>query len=55
MIKSIEVTLTFQRNLRQLKKKYRSIKNDVKTVVKQLQEGDLLGNQISGIDYQVDK
>ena len=53
--KSIEVTLVFQRNLRKLKKKYRNIKNDVQAVITKLQKGDLLGDQIPNIDYQVYK
>ncbi|MGB6295240.1 MAG: type II toxin-antitoxin system RelE/ParE family toxin [Rivularia sp. (in: cyanobacteria)] len=51
----VEVSLTFKRNLRTLAKKYRSIRNDVQPVIEQLEGGELPGNRISGIGYEVFK
>jgi mRNA-degrading endonuclease RelE of RelBE toxin-antitoxin system len=51
----VEATLTFKRNLKNLGKKYRSIRNDIEPVIQQLQNGELPGNQISGIGYKVFK
>jgi mRNA-degrading endonuclease RelE of RelBE toxin-antitoxin system len=51
----VEATLTFKRNIRNLGKKYRSIRNDIEPVIQQLQNGELPGNQISGIGYKVFK
>jgi len=51
----VEASPTFQRNLRSLAKKYRSIRNDIQPVIEQLERGDLPGDQISGIGYEVFK
>lgn len=51
----VEISLTFQRNLRTLAKKYRSIRNDIQPVIEQLERGELPGNRISGIGYEVFK
>lgn len=51
----IEASPTFNRNLRTLAKKYRSIRNDVQLVINQLQQGELPGDQISGVGYAVFK
>ncbi|AUT00567.1 addiction module antitoxin [Nostoc sp. CENA543] len=51
----VEATPTFNRNLRTLAKKYRSIRNDIKPVITQLEQGELPGEQISGIGYEVFK
>ncbi|MBD1850804.1 type II toxin-antitoxin system RelE/ParE family toxin [Leptolyngbya sp. FACHB-711] len=51
----VEASLTFNRNLRALSKKYRNIKNDIQPVIEQLQRGELLGDQIPGIRYTVFK
>ncbi len=42
----VEATAKFQRNLRVLAKKYRSIRNDVQPIIEQLQLGELPGDQI---------
>ena len=54
---SIEVTVspTFKRNIKSLGKKYRSIRQDIEPVIKQLQNGELPGDKISGIGYSVFK
>ena len=51
----VEASLTFHRNLRSLAKKYRNIRNDIQPVIEQLERGELLGDQISGIGYEVFK
>jgi mRNA-degrading endonuclease RelE of RelBE toxin-antitoxin system len=45
---SVEFTPEFKRNLRALAKKYRHIRSDVEPVVKLLNTGDLIGDQIPG-------
>jgi len=51
----VEASQTFNRNLRSLAKKYRSIRNDIQPVIEQLERGELLGDKISGIGYEVFK
>lgn len=51
----VEASITFNRNLRSLAKKYRNIRNDIQPVIEQLEQGELLGDQISGIGYEVFK
>ena len=51
----VEASQTFNRNLRSLAKRYRSIRNDIQPVIEQLERGELLGDQISGIGYEVFK
>ena len=52
----INYTSEFKRNLRQLQKKYQSIRDDIEPVIKTLQQGELLGNRIqynANIVYKV--
>ncbi|HLO88859.1 MAG TPA: type II toxin-antitoxin system RelE/ParE family toxin [Nostocaceae cyanobacterium] len=51
----VEASVTFNRNLRNLAKKYRSIRDDIQPILEQLQRGDLPGDKISGIGYEVFK
>ena len=51
----IEISSTFKRNLRTLTKKYRSIRKDIQSVIKQLEQGEQPGDQISGLGYAVFK
>ena len=51
----VKAAPTFQRNLRQLAKKYRNIRNDIQPLIEQLEGGELPGDAISGIDAQVFK
>jgi mRNA-degrading endonuclease RelE of RelBE toxin-antitoxin system len=51
----IEASPTFQKKLRELAKKYRSIRQDLQPIISQLEQGELLGDQISGIGYPVFK
>lgn len=55
--KLIEVVAspTFNRNIRTLAKKYRSIRNDIQPIIEQLEVGQLPGNKIQGTDYTVFK
>ena len=49
------VSPTFNRNLRTLAKKYRSIRNDIQPIIEQLAQGELLGDRITGVGYAVFK
>ncbi|MDF0552121.1 type II toxin-antitoxin system RelE/ParE family toxin [Kamptonema sp. UHCC 0994] len=51
----VEAAPTFTRNLRNIAKKYRSIRDDIQPVIEQLERGELPGKQISGIGYDVFK
>ncbi|MEA5552061.1 type II toxin-antitoxin system RelE/ParE family toxin [Anabaena cylindrica UHCC 0172] len=54
---SIEIALTprFQRDLRELAKRYRSIRSDIQPLIDQLQAGEIPGDRIAGVKYQVFK
>ncbi|HYW19051.1 MAG TPA: hypothetical protein VE956_06975 [Nodularia sp. (in: cyanobacteria)] len=51
----VEVTAKFQRNLRSLAKKYRSIRNDIQPIIQQLQSGELSGDKVSRLGYTIFK
>jgi mRNA-degrading endonuclease RelE of RelBE toxin-antitoxin system len=51
----VEVAPTFRRHLRKLKKKYRSIQNDLQPVIEALQQGQFAGDRIPGLGYEVFK
>ena len=51
----VDASPTFKRNLKKLAKKYRNIRSDIELIIKELQNGELPGNQISGIGYKVFK
>jgi len=44
----VEYTPEFKRSLRKLARKYRSIRTDLEPVIKSLQAGQLVGDQITG-------
>lgn len=46
---------TFTRNIRTLVKKYRNILKDIQPTIEQLENGEILGDQISGVGYPVFK
>jgi mRNA-degrading endonuclease RelE of RelBE toxin-antitoxin system len=46
---------TFSRNIRDLKKRYRSILKDIQPVIEQLEVGETPGDQITEIGYPVFK
>lgn len=52
---SVEASPTFNRNLRDLIKKYRNLRKDIQPTIEQLEQGELPGDQISGIGYPVFK
>ncbi len=45
----------FLKNIRTLAKKYHNIRQDLQPVINQLEQGELLGDEISGIGYPVFK
>ncbi len=51
----VEASPTFKRNIKTLGKKYRSIRQDVEPIIKQLQKGELPGDKITGIGDSVFK
>lgn len=51
----ISFTFEFKRNLRALAKKYRSIKTELQPIIKQLENGELPGDQISGVHLAIFK
>ena len=46
----VRFTLEFDRKFKALKKRYRKIQSDLQPVLEELQSGQLLGNQIPGLD-----
>ena len=54
---AIQIALTprFQRDLRSLAKRYRSIRSDLQPLIEQLQAGEMPGDRITGTKYQVFK
>ncbi|MBW4517388.1 MAG: type II toxin-antitoxin system RelE/ParE family toxin [Timaviella obliquedivisa GSE-PSE-MK23-08B] len=54
---SIQIDLTprFQRDLRDLAKRYRRVRSDLQPLIEQLQAGELPGDRISGVTYTVFK
>lgn len=51
----ISFTFEFKRNLRTLAKKYRSIRSDIQPVIDQLENGDLPGDQVPGVNLAIFK
>lgn len=53
----IQIALTprFQKDLRELAKRYRSIRTDLQPLIEQLQAGEIPGDRIAGIKYQIFK
>ncbi|WP_427159686.1 type II toxin-antitoxin system RelE/ParE family toxin [Aliinostoc sp. HNIBRCY26] len=45
----IDLTPEYQRNLRDLAKKFRNIRSDVQPIIEQLQQGNFVGDRISGL------
>lgn len=56
-IPSFEILLTpqFQKDLKQLAKRYRSIRKDLQPVIEQLKTGELIGNPLIGLSGAVFK
>jgi mRNA-degrading endonuclease RelE of RelBE toxin-antitoxin system len=51
----VSASPTFNKNLRALAKKYRSIRDDIQPIIEQLEQGELPGDKIPGISYTVFK
>lgn len=53
----IQIALTprFKRDLRELAKRYRSIRSDIQPLIDQLQAGEIPGDRIAGVKYEVFK
>jgi len=45
----------FKQDVRELSKKYRHIRSDLQTTLEEISQGNLIGNQISGVGYPVFK
>lgn len=54
-MKEIRFTAPFKRRLKQLAKRYRRILRDIQPVITELQQGNLIGNQITGVSQIVYK
>jgi len=52
---SVVAAPTFQRHLRALAKKYRSLRQDLAPLLEQLEQGETPGEQIPGVGYAVFK
>lgn len=54
---SLQIALTprFKKDLRELAKRYRSIRSDIQPLIEQLQAGEIPGDRIAGVKYQVFK
>ncbi|BAY63724.1 hypothetical protein NIES22_38120 [Calothrix brevissima NIES-22] len=53
----IQIALTprFKKDLRELAKRYRFIRSDLQPLIEQLQAGEIPGDRIAGVKYQVFK
>jgi mRNA-degrading endonuclease RelE of RelBE toxin-antitoxin system len=51
----ILLTQRFKKDLAQLAKRYRSIREDLEPLIENLKAGEILGEQLSGLSYQVFK
>jgi mRNA-degrading endonuclease RelE of RelBE toxin-antitoxin system len=45
----------FKQDVREFSKKYRHIRSDLQTTLEEIAQGNLIGNQISGVGYPVFK
>jgi mRNA-degrading endonuclease RelE of RelBE toxin-antitoxin system len=52
---SVGYASQFKRDLKHLSKKYRHVRDDILSLVKQLQSGETPGNQVRGTGYTVYK
>ncbi len=51
----IDTTIQYEKEIKRLRKKYRSIENDTETLVEKLETGEIPGDKISGNKYPVYK
>ncbi|MGI0479865.1 hypothetical protein ACN4EE_03660 [Geminocystis sp. CENA526] len=54
-MKEIQITEPFKRRFKKLKKRYRQIKKDIQPIINELQQGNLIGNQITGVSQIIYK
>lgn len=52
---TVDASPEFKKQLRVLQKRYRNIRKDIESVLRRVQSGELLGNQIAGTDFTVYK
>jgi mRNA-degrading endonuclease RelE of RelBE toxin-antitoxin system len=54
---NVEVNLTpqFRKDLKNLAKRYRSIRKDLQPLIEELQSGNTPGDRLEGLSYQVFK
>jgi mRNA-degrading endonuclease RelE of RelBE toxin-antitoxin system len=52
---TIRYTSEFKRNLRVLSKKYRHIRQDIQSVIDDLQQSKIIGDQVPGVGYTIYK
>ncbi|KAM3099911.1 type II toxin-antitoxin system RelE/ParE family toxin [Phormidesmis sp. 146-12] len=55
LIIQVEASPVFNRNLRTLAKKYRDIRRDIEPIIEQLELGELPGDRVPDIGYEVFK
>jgi mRNA-degrading endonuclease RelE of RelBE toxin-antitoxin system len=51
----VDEGVEFKKNIKEIKKKYRSVKEDIKPLVQQLEAGETPGDRMSGNKYPVFK
>lgn len=54
-IVKVDTSPEFQKNVLILKKKYRNISKDIRSTITQIQQGQFLGDQVSGTGFAVYK
>ncbi|MEI6442667.1 MAG: hypothetical protein WCO29_05960 [Nostocales cyanobacterium ELA583] len=52
-LNNIDLTPEYQRNLKNLAKKYRNIRSDTQFFIIELQKGNLLGDRLTGFSEDV--
>ena len=52
---NIKVTSEFSKNLKRLKKRYRSVRRDIEPTIEKIRAGQFVGIEVSGADYVVFK
>jgi len=45
----IDLTAEYKQNLRDLSKRFRNIRSDIQPIIEQLQQGNIVGDRITGI------
>ena len=55
MTVKVDYSNEFKRNLRQLSRRYRSIRQDLEPIVEQLRSGEIIGDQVSDVGHTLYK